>query len=116
MANKPQKKGVRWAYTFPELKRAIESLHREKSLREIGKSLGVSHAVIQRILQGIEPKTFYIRNRLLLPNTAPAPVCPRPGVVHVSHRCPADNSKPRPKRRNWRGLCLTLAGLVANRR
>ena len=64
---------------------------------------------------GREPHPNDIRHVLGLSELAPAPVCPRHGVVHVSRRCPADNSKPRPKRRNWRGLCLTLAGLVANR-
>ena len=94
MATKLKKKGVRWAYTFPELKRAIESQHREKSLREIARSLSVSHGVIQRILQGIEPKAFYIRNRLLLPTTIPTPVCPLHGVVHEK-RCPGAEPKPR---------------------
>src|SRR3990167_2673795 len=97
MATKLKKKGVRWAYTFSELKRAIESQHREKSLREIARSLSVSHGVIQRILQGIEPKAFYIRNRLLLPVTIPVAVCPYCGHPPLSkhHRCVGAEPKPR---------------------
>ena len=65
---------------------------------------------------GREPHPNDIRRALGMAEYAPALVCAIHGVVHVSRRCPADNSKPRPKRRNWRGLALVLAGVVANRR
>ena len=76
----------------------------------------VTRATVWRFLhEELEPERPALRAALGLPVTAPAPVCPRHGVVHVSRRCPPDNSKPRPKRRNWRGLALTLAGLIVDR-
>ena len=74
----------------------------------------VTAGTVHRFANGIEPKRNDLRHALGLPVTAPAPVCPRHGVVHVSRRCPADNSKPRQKRRNWRGMALVLAGLIVN--
>ena len=77
--------------------------------------LGFNVGYIYRVARGEKRASNKLLHALGLPmRTAPAPVCPRHGVVHVSRRCPADPGKPRPKRRDWRGLALTLAGVLVN--
>ena len=87
--------------------------------REIAKSYpGVPPGTLCAVFKGREPHKATIRAALGLPVTVPVPVCPACGKPPLAkhHVCPADNSKPRPKRRNWRGLALTLAGLLVNQK
>jgi hypothetical protein len=58
----------------------------------------VNHAVIQRIVAGIEPKTPRLRANLHLVSRALAETCPKCGQVHTTKRCP--NGKKTPN--NWR--------------
>ena len=80
----------------------------------------VTAGTVHRFANGIEPKRNDLRHAFGLPVTVPVVVCPDCGKPPLSkrHRCTSNGSeqtsKPRPKRRNWRGLCLTLAGLIAN--
>jgi hypothetical protein len=92
VSNQP-KQGVRAPYTFAKLKNDLTSLHAKDggqlSLREIAEIYDVSHAAIQRVLDGLEPKTIVIREKFGLP---PLPVtvtpCPHCGGVHLAKRCP----------------------------
>ena len=89
---------VQGAYSFQSLKRDVLYMRRSKSpkspkrrmsYREIAAKFGsVSHAVIQRICKGIEPKTPAIRAALGLTTMLPAPACPKCNEVHVTSRCP----------------------------
>lgn len=71
------KTAVRAPYTFDKVKSYLEALRDSPdgnrdftSLRKIGKKYGVSHAVIQRALNGIEPKDNTIRHNLgMAPHT-----------------------------------------------
>ncbi len=45
-----------------------------------------------------EPRDPHIRAALNLPALAPAPVCPRCGMVHVAKRCMSQQERPRPRR------------------
>lgn len=58
----------------------------------------VSAGTLNRIARDkdYEPKRPDIRRALGLPCFAPAPVCPKCGVVHTTKRCTA-NRKPRPR-------------------
>jgi len=65
---------------------------------QIGESFsGVRIGTLKRIAYDPQyvPKRADICQTLGLPLTAPAPVCPRHGVVHIPRRCPPDNPKPR---------------------
>ena len=90
-----KKKGVRAPYTFDSLQSDLlaqqAALGRDFSLRKVAAKYGVSHAVIQRVLAGVEPTDPTIRKALGLPHLKPAPVCPVHGVVHLG-------GCPRPKR------------------
>jgi len=88
------KPGVRAPYTLEKLKYDLQHSHAQNSLRTIAAKYGVSHAAVQRVLDGHEPKRPGIRRAFGLPEYVPAPVCPTHGIVHLSKRCPR---KPRPK-------------------
>lgn len=76
-----------------------------KSLREIALDYpGATYGDIQRALQGDFPKTSKKRAAFNLPSLAPAPVCPRCGLVHVSKRCTANRA---PRRPTWRAEAPT---------
>lgn len=104
------KQGVPARYTFSKLKDDVQCLHRIKSLRAIAQDLNeragpgkrmITHRTIQRVLSGKEPINPAIRDALGLPCLAPAPVCPKCGVVHVTKKCTAGR-KPATKRHNWK--------------
>ena len=86
--------------------------------REVGNTFpGVPLGTLCRIYKDSTyiPHKPEIIKSLGLPITAPAPVCPKCGGVHVTKRCTANKPAPR-KRRDWRGLALLLAGLIVNNR
>lgn len=72
------------------------------SLRALAKEFGapITHADIYRCLDGKFPRSPAKRFALKLPALAPAPVCPKCGIVHVTKRCPAHRN-PSP---NWHYL------------
>lgn len=74
------------------------------SFRDIGREYKISSGVAFRILNSdYEPKDSAIRQRLGLPIFAPAAVCAKHGIVHVTRRCPSDKPRAsRPKRGRWR--------------
>ena len=84
--------------------------------REIAKDYpGCPPGTLCAVSKGRDPRKPAIRAALGLPVLASVPICPKHGIVHVSRRCPPEAVPgPRPKRRDWRGLCLTLAGVLAN--
>lgn len=82
------------------------------SWEAVARENGVSIGTAVRVSHGYEPKTPSIRAVLGLPITAPALVCAIHGVVHVSSRCPSKRKTM--KRKDWKGLSLTLAGILAN--
>ena len=88
--------------------------------REIAKDYpGVPPGTLCAVFKGREPHKPAILRRLGLPVTVPVTVCVHCGKPPLAkhHVFPVRASgKPRPKRRNWRGLALVLAGLIANRR
>lgn len=49
----------------------------------VGAKFGLTPALVYRVAHGYEPKKPAIRAALGLPALAPAPVCPRHGVVHT---------------------------------
>jgi len=63
---------------------------------------------------GREPHVNDIRHELGMAEYVSVMVCPLHGVIHEK-RCPGANPKPRPKRRDWRGLALTLTGILVNK-
>lgn len=59
-----------------------------RSLREIARDFpGITHADVQRGLDGDFPKHSHKRAIMGLPALIPAPACPRCGKVHVTRRC-----------------------------
>ena len=114
MPQKRARTAVQSSYTFAQLKNDVQSAHdpksREKSFHGLAKKYGVSHAVIQRIMLGQEPRRPDIRAALGLPALRLAPVCPRCGQVHVTRRCLS--RKPAPKRRNFRRACVAALRLL----
>lgn len=93
----------------------------EHSWKAVATGLGFNVGYIYSVANSRKRASNRLLHALGLPmRTAPAPVCPRHGVVHVSRRCPPDpaelvEGQPHPKRRNWKGLALLLAGIVANK-
>ena len=60
------------AYKFEKLRNALTGMHATKTLREIAEELSkpgakISHAVVQRVIAGIEPRRNDIRRALGLP-------------------------------------------------
>lgn len=74
----------------------LELREKDLSLREIARQYGddITHADIQRALQGINPKGKEKRCALGLPETEPAPVCPSCNIVHLG-KCTGRNKKNR---------------------
>lgn len=65
-----------------------------KNWRTVGAEMGISGGMAYRIgVDGYEPKEPAIRVKLGLPGMAPAPVCLRCGVVHVTKRCCASRAR-----------------------
>ena len=100
MPTKAPKRGVQKPYTFAKLKDDLLGVYDpaspDNSLRGLAKKLGVNHAVIQRILNGIEPKTALIRKRLNLVPLGQGELCAIHGKV-CSKQC--RESKPRKPRK-----------------
>jgi len=87
----------------------------EHSWKAVAGRLGFNVGYIYRIARSEKRASNRLLLALRLPmRTAPAPVCQKHGIVHVSRRCPPDNSGPRPKRRNWKRFAFMLAGLIAS--
>lgn len=63
-----------------------------KSLEVIGKPYGVSKAIVRLILRGWKPGPK-IAKILGVTVYAPAPVCEKCGVVHVTSRCVVGKTK-----------------------
>jgi hypothetical protein len=97
-----QQEDVQPTYSWIELYRHVKALYSSRrSYRRVAEedfSGKVNHAVIQRIVAGIEPKRPAIRFRLGLPALMLGPVCTRCGQLHVSKRCPNGQRPPT----NWR--------------
>jgi hypothetical protein len=70
-------------------------VRREKGgWRLVGARFGVSGAMAFRIAKrGYIPKSHAVLSALHLPETLPAPVCPKHGVVHTG-RCPRAHKSP----------------------
>ena len=84
-------RGVQKTYTDAAV---LADLRRKKaagmSLRQIASEYdGITHADIQRALQGHLPHDPHKRIALHLAPMLPAPACPRCGSVHVTKRCTA---------------------------
>ena len=80
--------------------------------REIAKSYpGVPPGTLCAVYKGREPHKATIRTALGLPVLAEGRVCPIHHKVH-DRLCSAERKVT--KRKDWKGLSLTLAGLLAN--
>lgn len=75
----------------------------------VASEIGVSLGTTVRVANGYEPKQPAIREALGLPVTAPAPVCPKCGVVHIRKTCPP--AGPRKPRRNVKAIIMAAFGL-----
>ena len=77
--------------TIGDVRRRLEKAYKRLGTwRAVGREFGLSSGMAFRIARReYEPKDVHIRAQLGLAAMAPAPVCPKCGVVHVSRRCTA---------------------------
>ena len=99
-----KKMPVRDTYTWqnvidglaPDKRGNVSLRHKAREINQWSESRGfqpcITHGVVQRLEQGVEPKDPKKRLALGLPILAPAPVCGQCGEVHITKRCP--HSKP----------------------
>ena len=99
------KSSVRAPYTFEYVRGVLIALRNAPdgkrdftSLRKIAARYGVTHAAIQRVLEGKEPKDIKIRHALGMSHTIRAdipvcPVCDQP--YEPRHKCEAKPKTPR---------------------
>ena len=89
---------------------------REKLNQKFGVRMSIG--TVYRMANGHDPQKANLCHTLGLPVTVPVAVCEHCGKPPLSRRhvCADAPKKPRPKRRNWKGLALVLAGLVVNGR
>jgi hypothetical protein len=76
--------------TFNDIRSKLKNAYKQQhSYRLVGEQFGISSPTARRIIEeDYEPKTIRIRLALGLPAYAPAPVCPKCGVVHLRKFCP----------------------------
>jgi len=117
--------------TFPEVRRNVAHLRESGLTWRAMATSPLSCIKVPRMAaclcaiykHGREPKAADIRAALGLPVTVAVAVCGKCGQPPLSkhHRCPgaehgSAGSPPRKPRRNWKGLALVLAGVLAQAR
>lgn len=99
---------IRVQIEYTNLERLAEKYRAGMTWKAIGDEIQVSAATVRRaVVLGIYPSDNKLRTALGLPVTAPAPVCPRCGVVHLRKTCPPAQPIKRRRRPSRRAQART---------